>query len=173
VLARGPVQALKKGGIENGSSLRSYQQGLSLLERSQRHLTHDFRHPQASSSASCGLFDLLPSSSDTAWIGVPAICTEHARAGRRRPPWLTDDRQTPTVRQADTSHKRANTIISKPIQAIILCPFTRISSAWTGTKSSCPGWTNLWWICWQCVPSRSRQLTTVCSINPNACTGQP
>src|SRR6266699_6605445 len=50
----------------------------------------------------------------------------------------------------DTAHS--------PIQATIWRPLTRISSACTWMRSSCPCCTLASWICLQCFPARSRQL---------------
>src|SRR5260221_8812179 len=70
---------------------------------------------------------------------------------------------------ADTAHN--------PIQAISFLPLTRISSAWTWTRSRAACSTTAWCSFWQWCPARSRHLATVRSSSPKAWTiawsGQP
>ena len=122
-LAHGPIQSLDKGGVEHRSSLGVLQQLLGRFQRSLSHPSGDLHHPfllrvfddrgdtelgphlQAGSPTSCGLFDFLPKRpSNTAWVGVPAICTHQQRTQRltagahlREQPVC----QTPIARQTD------------------------------------------------------------------------
>ena len=169
-LAHRGIQAFDKGGIEHGSSTRSRKQGLRLLQRPLHHLARDFYHaflfrpfdhhrdtqlrphPQASTSASGYLFDAsfeTPAEYCPGYAFQPSVHTNSAHMGwqQARTCWSKRFARLRSRLRLTTppNHKRVDTIIAKPIQAIILCPFTRISSACTCTKSSCPCWTNLWW----------------------------
>jgi hypothetical protein len=152
--SKGSVQTFDEGCVEDHATTRAVKQFLRLLQQAVSYLAGDLDHPfflrsldhranvqlwpdlQAGSSNSTGQLDLLPErSTNTVGGSAPAVRQDEQRAQagrtsahearsrasarwRSRDPWTTQ-----------ALHSRVGTIMANPIQAIILHPFTRLSSA--------------------------------------------
>ena len=150
----GSIQALDKSCVEDHATLREQKQFLCLGQQAMGHPSRDLDNPlflrpldhcanvqlwpdlQTCSPNSTGLLDLLSErSTNTVGIGRPAVCQDEQGCGGLGLLERTCDiRRSARLRSRDTwttpaTHRRVETIMASPIQAIILHPFTRISSA--------------------------------------------